>query len=155
MSHTHPHEAHHVKKGGYIMIKDFPCKIVEIKTSKTGKHGHAKCNITGVDVLTGRKYNEVHPGHIILDAFDRIQMEYDVSHTEGAEDDFVVHAMDEEGNQEQFATFFSPEVAREVFKKINPTEGEDDDKAWKVSVVYAPVGDGDKRTTKSVVTEIK
>lgn len=43
------------------MIKGFPCKIVEYSTSKTGKHGHAKANIVGVDIFTGRKYEDISP----------------------------------------------------------------------------------------------
>merc|ERR1711916_218857 len=30
-------------------------------TSKTGKHGHAKANITALGVFTGKKYEEVAP----------------------------------------------------------------------------------------------
>merc|ERR1711971_844180 len=103
MAHTHPHEAHHVKKGHYIMLKDRPCKIVEVKTSKTGKHGHAKCNITGMDVLTNKKYNEVHPGHIILRAFDLKKTEYDVSDIEDGE----LHVLTEDGEQLTFRCDFS------------------------------------------------
>lgn len=43
------------------MIKGFPCKIVDYSTSKTGKHGHAKANIVGVDIFSGRKYEDISP----------------------------------------------------------------------------------------------
>ena len=36
-------------------LKEKPCKIIDITTSKTGKHGHAKANITGIDIFTGKK----------------------------------------------------------------------------------------------------
>lgn len=75
------------------MLKGHPCKIADTKTSKTGKHGHAKCNITGIDVLSGRKYNEVHPGHIILAAFDLKRTEYDINDI--SLDDMEVTCMDE------------------------------------------------------------
>ena len=42
-----------LKKGDFIMIKGHPCKILEVTTSKTGKHGHAKANITATDIITG------------------------------------------------------------------------------------------------------
>ncbi len=32
------------------MIKGKPCKVVSISVSKTGKHGHAKCNFTATDI---------------------------------------------------------------------------------------------------------
>ena len=41
-SQTYPSQASAIKKGGHIMIKGHPCKVVEMSTSKTGKHGHAK-----------------------------------------------------------------------------------------------------------------
>lgn len=31
-----------MRKGTIVMIRNRPCKIVEMSTSKTGKHGHAK-----------------------------------------------------------------------------------------------------------------
>jgi translation elongation factor P/translation initiation factor 5A len=66
---THPEEAHHVKKGSHVMLKGHPVKVSEVKTSKTGKHGHAKCNMTGSCVLCSKKCNEVYPGHIIIPGF--------------------------------------------------------------------------------------
>ncbi len=75
---TTPIDAHSCKKGTYVMLKGCPCKIVDVKVSKTGKHGHAKCNITGIDCLTGKKCNEVHPGHIVLGGFDLQRRELEV-----------------------------------------------------------------------------
>lgn len=41
----------------YVLAKDeFPCKIIEVTTSKTGKHGHAKAHITCTDIFTDKKY---------------------------------------------------------------------------------------------------
>jgi translation initiation factor 5A len=60
-SHTYPMEAGQIRKGGYIMIKEKPCKVVSVSTSKTGKHGHAKCNFTAIDIFTGKKYEDIVP----------------------------------------------------------------------------------------------
>jgi translation initiation factor 5A len=32
-----------------------------VSTSKTGKHGHAKCNFTALDIFTGKKYEDIIP----------------------------------------------------------------------------------------------
>ena len=50
-----------LKKGGYVVIKGHPCKVADLSTSKTGKHGHAKISIVAIDVLTGKKYEDMAP----------------------------------------------------------------------------------------------
>lgn len=60
-SETIPCEAGQIKKGGYIMIKGHPCRVVNVSTSKTGKHGHAKCNFTALDIFTNKKYEDIVP----------------------------------------------------------------------------------------------
>eukprot|EP00985_Skeletonema_marinoi_P000857 scaffold351_cov89-Skeletonema_marinoi.AAC.4 len=60
-SATIPMEAGQIKKGGYIMIKGKPCKVLSISVSKTGKHGHAKCNFLAVDIFTGKKLEDMVP----------------------------------------------------------------------------------------------
>lgn len=60
-SDTIPIKAGSCKKGVHVMIKGFPCKVIDVSTSKTGKHGHAKVNITGIDIFSGKKYQESSP----------------------------------------------------------------------------------------------
>ena len=43
------------------MIKGHPTKVVEVTSSKTGKHGHAKCHIVAIDIFTGKKYEDLCP----------------------------------------------------------------------------------------------
>lgn len=43
------------------MLKEKPCKIIEISVSKTGKHGHAKAAITGTDIFTNKKVEDAVP----------------------------------------------------------------------------------------------
>ena len=56
-----PIRAGEVKKGAYAFLKGFPCKVIEISTSKTGKHGHAKANMVGTDIFTGQKKQDISP----------------------------------------------------------------------------------------------
>lgn len=58
---TYPAEAGSLRKNGHCMLKGNPCKIVEISVSKTGKHGHAKCHIVGIDIFTGKKCEDLCP----------------------------------------------------------------------------------------------
>jgi translation initiation factor 5A len=36
-------------------------QVIEVTTSKTGKHGHAKCHFTATDIFTGKKMEELVP----------------------------------------------------------------------------------------------
>ena len=36
--------------------------MIDIKVSKTGKHGHAKCRFTAADIFDGSKHEDVIPG---------------------------------------------------------------------------------------------
>lgn len=58
---TVPRQCSALRKGGYVMIKNRPCKIVEMSTSKTGKHGHAKVHYVGLDIFTNKKYEDICP----------------------------------------------------------------------------------------------
>merc|ERR1739841_63781 len=60
-SATYPQQAVEIKKGSHLMIKGFPCKCVEVSTSKTGKHGHAKAHIVALDIFTNKKYEDLCP----------------------------------------------------------------------------------------------
>merc|ERR1712124_26009 len=65
-SDTYPTQAGELRKGSHVMIKGHPCKVAEVSTSKTGKHGHAKCHIVALDIFTSKKYEDLCPaGHNI------------------------------------------------------------------------------------------
>ncbi|MCK4326984.1 MAG: translation initiation factor IF-5A [Candidatus Diapherotrites archaeon] len=77
-----------LKKGKYVLIDDVPCKVVDIQTSKPGKHGAAKARVTAIGVFDGSKKQLLKPmdanceipmvdrrkGQVIADLGDNIQL---------------------------------------------------------------------------------
>lgn len=60
-SNCHPVQCSALRVGGHVVMRNRPCRITDMATSKTGKHGHAKCVIVGVDIFTGKKYEMISP----------------------------------------------------------------------------------------------
>ncbi|MBI4159339.1 translation initiation factor IF-5A [Candidatus Woesearchaeota archaeon] len=52
-----------LKVGNYCIIDNIACVVKSIQTSKTGKHGHAKCRIEAIGIVDGQKKVIVLPGH--------------------------------------------------------------------------------------------
>jgi len=79
-----------------MMIKGKACKVLSISVSKTGKHGHAKCNFQAVDIFTGKKLEDMVPSShgTTVPVVNRTEWEIiDI----GDEDEVTL--MDEGGNQ--------------------------------------------------------
>ena len=52
-----------IKPGSYIIFDDIACIVKDVQTSKTGKHGHAKCRIEAITIVDERKIIKVMPSH--------------------------------------------------------------------------------------------
>jgi len=61
VAYTEPIEVNLIRKGMVILLKGNPCKIIDISISKTGKHGHAKAHLVGIDIFTKKKYEDLSP----------------------------------------------------------------------------------------------
>ena len=60
-SNCTPIEAGAVRKGGFLVIKGRPTKIVDVSKAKVGKHGAAKCHFVGIDIFNQKKYEQICP----------------------------------------------------------------------------------------------
>ncbi len=58
---TKPMDVGELRVGGYMMIDNEPCRIVDITKSKPGKHGAAKARIVAIGVFDGQKRQFVKP----------------------------------------------------------------------------------------------
>jgi translation initiation factor 5A len=56
-----PVEVGALRVGGYMLIDNEPCRIVDITKSKPGKHGSAKARIVAIGVFDGSKRTFVKP----------------------------------------------------------------------------------------------
>ena len=54
-------EVRMLKEGRYVIMDDVPCTIVNITTSKPGKHGAAKARMDGIGVFDSQKRTAVQP----------------------------------------------------------------------------------------------
>ena len=118
-----------VKKGLHIIIKNRPCKVVEMSEAKTGKHGHMKVTLTGIDVLTGKKYITNVPGHISLTEFKIDKEDYQLMDV--TNDD--IQCLNKNMEQVSFAYDKDDEIVKLIKQELKL------DKQLLVSVVKAPI----------------
>ncbi|RPB11759.1 translation initiation factor eIF-5A [Morchella conica CCBAS932] len=109
-SATFPMQCSALRKNGHVVIKNRPCKIVEMSTSKTGKHGHAKVHLVAIDIFTGKKLEELCPSTHNMDVPNVSRTEYQFSHIE---DDFL-HLIKPDGSEKSDVKLPEGEVGEKI-----------------------------------------
>merc|ERR1712215_661881 len=117
-SATFPMQCSALRKGGFVMIKNRPCKIVEMSTSKTGKHGHAKVHMVALDIFTGKKLEDICPSTHNMEVPNVKRKDYQLI---GLEDGFL-SLMDDGGETREDLKLPNDDVGKEVTQKF--TDGE-------------------------------
>ncbi len=64
---TKQEDATSIKEGMTVVLDGAACKIVNVSTSRPGKHGHAKVRMEGVGLIDGKKRILVMPGSESVD----------------------------------------------------------------------------------------
>jgi len=146
-----PIQATLCRKGVFVILKDCPCKIADLKISKTGKHGHAKANMVGYDMINNRKYQETVPGHTSMFAFTPSKMEYEVADIQ----DGVITAMTPEGQEKFFNVPENPEIGAKLVQEFRDNAEKGGDQFWIITVLYAPRMVGKKWMANMLVESYK
>ena len=113
-SETFPMQCSALRKGGFVMIKGRPCKIVEMSTSKTGKHGHAKVHMVALDIFTGKKLEELSPSTHNMEVPNVTRKDFQLI---GLEDDFL-SLMDDTGETREDLKCPDTDVGQEIKNAI-------------------------------------
>lgn len=128
-----PLQASLCRKGVHVIMKDCPCKVNDLKISKTGKHGSSKANMVGYDIITNKKYQETVPGHATMFGYEPKKMEYEVVDIVNNQ----ITAMDTDGN-EKFFNLPDAEHGQKLLADFKANAEKGGDQFYIIQVVFAP-----------------
>jgi len=129
-----PLQASLCRKNVYVIMCDNPCKVNELKISKTGKHGSSKANMVGYDVITNRKYQETVPGHATMFGFEPKKMEYEVVDISNGQ----ITAMTADGQEKFFNLPIEEEHGPKLLADFQANAEKGGDAFFVITVMYCP-----------------
>ncbi|KAL5594153.1 hypothetical protein BROUX41_001199 [Berkeleyomyces rouxiae] len=110
-STTFPMQCSALRKNGHVVIKGRPCKIVDMSTSKTGKHGHAKVHLVAIDIFTGKKLEDLCPSTHNMDVPNVSRREFQL--LDISDDDFL-SLMSENGDMKDDVKLPDGEIGKKI-----------------------------------------
>ncbi|KAL6708024.1 translation initiation factor eIF5A [Coniothyrium glycines] len=119
-STTYPMQCSALRKNGFVVIKNRPCKIVEMTTSKTGKHGHAKVHLVAIDIFTSKKMEDLCPSTHNMNVPNVRRQEYQLVDI----DDGFLSLMSDDGSTKDDVKVPDGEVGDKI-TKLFTEEGKD------------------------------
>jgi translation initiation factor 5A len=142
-----PVQAHTLKKGHFAMLKGKPCKVQEVKLSKTGKHGHMKARVSARCLISGIKYEAVKPGHTIMQKIEVQKEDFQLAYVDEDEKE-TLRFIDEQGNPAEFKL-----VENDELKALRKAKQEDteDEKDFVATIIRTPMAQGDESSNMNVV----
>jgi translation initiation factor 5A len=117
---TYPMQCSALRKNGHVVIKGRPCKIVDMSTSKTGKHGHAKVNLVAIDIFTGKKCEDVSPSTHNMEVPNVNRNEYTLINI----DDGFLSLMDGDGNMKDDVKLPEGEIGSQIEEYFENADGD-------------------------------
>mmetsp|Transcript_2123 Transcript_2123/g.7089 ORF Transcript_2123/g.7089 Transcript_2123/m.7089 type:complete len:155 (+) Transcript_2123:18-482(+) len=117
-SKTYPMQCSALRKNGHVCIKGRPCKIVDMSTSKTGKHGHAKVHLIAIDIFTGKKLEDLSPSTHNMDVPNVTRVDYPLINID---DDFM-SLLCESGDLKEDLKVPDNDLGKEITEKFEAGE---------------------------------
>jgi len=118
-SNTFPMQCSSLRKGGFVVIKGRPCKVVDMSTSKTGKHGHAKVHLIALDIFNGKKLEELCPSTHNMNV--PVVKRTDLQLVDISDDDFMT-LMAEDGETRSDLKVPEDDIGKEIREKFASDE---------------------------------
>jgi len=145
-----PVQAHALKKGNFVMIKGHPCKVTEVKLSKTGKHGHMKARVSARCIITSTKYDSVKAGHAVMQQIAVEKDDFQLAYLDDDEKQ-TLRFLDEHGSPVEMKLLENDETKALRKAKL---EDDQDEKDFTATIVKTPMATGDENSAMLLVHTI-